>query len=75
MLAALQGGCSAPVGGYAAYTPETGVVQLRAPSSARRNGAIRAPAPATPKGPKALGRQIAADLLRAAQARTSRAMG
>lgn len=63
LLAALQGGCSAPVGAYADSTAATGLVHLRAgvfdPGGA---GAVRAAGRGAE--PDALGRQVAAELLR-----------
>jgi hydroxymethylbilane synthase len=65
VLAALGGGCSAPVGAYAACTPETGVVQLRAAViDPAGSGAVRAAGSSHAEGAEALGRQIAAVLLR-----------
>jgi len=65
VLAALQGGCSAPVGAYAAYTPATGTVHLRAAVFDREGGAaVRASGSGAATGAHALGRQVAEDLLR-----------
>jgi hydroxymethylbilane synthase len=66
VLATLQGGCSAPVGAYAAYTPATGTVHLQAgvfdPGGA--GAAVRAADSSAAAGAAALGRRVAAELLR-----------
>ncbi len=65
LLAALQGGCSAPVGAYAAYITATGTVHLRAAVFDRDGGgAVRAGSSSAAAEAHALGRQIAAELLR-----------
>jgi hydroxymethylbilane synthase len=65
LLAALQGGCSAPVGAYAAYIPATGTVHLRAAVFDRDGGgAVRAGSSSAAAEAHALGRHIAAELLR-----------
>ena len=65
LLAALQGGCSAPVGAYASHDQATGMVHLTAavfdPVGA---GAIRATGTADAMGAASLGREIAEELLR-----------
>jgi hydroxymethylbilane synthase len=65
LLAALQGGCSAPVGAYAAYTPATDTLHLSAgvfdPAGA---GAVRAGGSGAAAAAQALGRQVATELLR-----------
>jgi hydroxymethylbilane synthase len=65
VLAALQGGCSAPVGAYAAHSPDAGTVHLRAgvfsPDGA---GAIRARGSAKVAEAASLGREVAGELLR-----------
>ena len=65
VLAALQGGCSAPVGAYAAYTPATDTLHLRAgvfdPGGA---GAVRAAGSGAAAAAAVLGRQVATELLR-----------
>jgi hydroxymethylbilane synthase len=64
VLAALQGGCSAPVGAYAAHTAATDTVHLRAAVFDRDGGgAVRAAGTAVAGGADALGRQIATELL------------
>jgi hydroxymethylbilane synthase len=65
VLAALQGGCSAPAGAYAAHTPTTNMLHLQAgvfdPGGA---GAVRAAGGDAAAGAVALGRRVAAELLR-----------
>jgi hydroxymethylbilane synthase len=61
VLAALQGGCSAPVGAYAAGTDE---LRLRAIVVAADGGmALRASAGGPASGAESLGRKVAAELL------------
>ena len=65
LLAALQGGCSAPVGAYAAYIPAAGTVHLRAAVFDRDGGgAVRAGGEDAAAAAWALGRELATDLLR-----------
>jgi hydroxymethylbilane synthase len=65
LLAALQGGCSAPVGAYAAYTPATDTVHLSAGVFDPGGGsAVRAGGSGAGAGAQALGRQVATELLR-----------
>jgi hydroxymethylbilane synthase len=65
MLAALQGGCSAPVGAYAVYSPGTGTVRLRAAVYDRDGaGAVRARGEAAAEQAASLGHQVAGELLR-----------
>lgn len=65
VLAALQGGCSAPVGAYAAHPQDTGTVHLRAGVfSPDGVGAIRARGSAKIAEAASLGREIAGELLR-----------
>jgi hydroxymethylbilane synthase len=67
LLAALQGGCSAPVGGYAAGTDE---LRLRAVvAAADGETALRASADGPPGEAERLGREVAAELLRAGAGR------
>jgi hydroxymethylbilane synthase len=65
LLAALQGGCSAPVGGYADHTAQAGTVHLRAgvfdPGGI---GAVRTSGSAGMAQARILGQDLAADLLR-----------
>jgi hydroxymethylbilane synthase len=65
VLAALQGGCSAPAGAYAAHMPTTDTLRLQAgvfdPGGA---GAVRAAGSDAAAGAVALGRRVAAELLR-----------
>jgi hydroxymethylbilane synthase len=65
LLAALQGGCSAPVGAYAAHTPGTGTVHLRAAVFDRDGaGAVRACGEAAAGEARSLGHKLAGELLR-----------
>jgi hydroxymethylbilane synthase len=65
LLAALQGGCSAPVGAYAAHTPGTGIVHLRAAVFGRDGaGAVRACGEAAAGDARSLGHELAGELLR-----------
>jgi hydroxymethylbilane synthase len=70
LLAALQGGCSAPVGAYAAVAPQpqgpaSGTVQLRAGVFGRDGtGAVRAAGHGAAARAVALGRRVATELLR-----------
>jgi hydroxymethylbilane synthase len=67
LLAALQGGCSAPVGGYAAGTDE---LRLRAVVvAADGETALRASADGPPAEAERLGREVAAELLRSGAGR------
>jgi hydroxymethylbilane synthase len=67
LLAALQGGCSAPVGGYAAGTDE---MRLRAVVvAADGETALRASADGPPDEAERLGREVAAELLRSGAGR------
>jgi hydroxymethylbilane synthase len=67
LLAALQGGCSAPVGGYAAGTDE---LRLRAVVvAADGETALRASADGPPGEAERLGREVAAELLRSGAGR------
>jgi len=65
VLAALQGGCSAPVGAYAARTAATDAVHLQAGVfDPRGAGAVRAAVSGAAADAAALGRRVAAELLR-----------
>jgi hydroxymethylbilane synthase len=65
LLAALQGGCSAPVGAYAAHTPATDTVHLRAAVFDHDGGgAVRASGSGASAAARALGHEIAEELLR-----------
>jgi len=65
LLAALQGGCSAPVGAYAAHIAATDTVHLRAAVFDRDGGgAVRAAGGAAAAAALELGRQVATELLR-----------
>jgi hydroxymethylbilane synthase len=65
LLAALQGGCSAPAGAYAVYAPGTGTVHLRAAVFDRDGaGAMRASGEATAGDARSLGDEVAGELLR-----------
>jgi hydroxymethylbilane synthase len=65
LLAALQGGCSAPVGAYAAHSAATGTVHLRAAVFDRGGGgAVRAAGGAAAPASRELGRRVANELLR-----------
>jgi hydroxymethylbilane synthase len=64
VLAALQGGCSAPVGAYASHSAAAGTVHLRAAVFDRDGGgAVRAGGTAAAADAAALGRQVATELL------------
>ncbi len=65
LLAALQGGCSAPVGAYAAHAPGADTVHLAAGVFDHDgSGAVRAAGSGAAAAARALGRQVAAELLR-----------
>jgi hydroxymethylbilane synthase len=65
LLAALQGGCSAPVGAYAAHTSATDTVHLRAAVFDHDGGgAVRASGSGASAAARALGHEIAEELLR-----------
>jgi hydroxymethylbilane synthase len=65
LLAALQGGCSAPAGAYATHTPGTGAVHLRAAVFDRDGaGAVRACGEAAAGDARSLGHEVAGELLR-----------
>jgi len=65
VLAALQGGCSAPVGAYAEYAQATGTVTLRAGVFDPDGGApVRACTTGAAGQAPELGREVAAELLR-----------
>jgi hydroxymethylbilane synthase len=65
LLAALQGGCSAPAGAYAAHTPATDTVHLRAGVfDPHGGGAVRANGSSASADARALGHEIAEELLR-----------
>ena len=65
LLAALQGGCSAPVGGYADYAAQSGTVHLRAAVFDRAGGgAVRTSGRAGTAQARSLGQELAAELLR-----------
>jgi hydroxymethylbilane synthase len=65
LLAALQGGCSAPVGAYATHSPGTGTVRLRAAVYDHGGaGAVRACGEAEAGQAAELGHQVADELLR-----------
>ena len=65
LLAALQGGCSAPVGAYAAHTPAADTVHLRAAVFDHDGGAaVRASGSGASADARALGHEIAEELLR-----------
>jgi hydroxymethylbilane synthase len=64
VLAALQAGCSAPVGGYAAATGGPGLLRLQAAVvSADGTASVRASADGPAADPARLGQQVATDLL------------
>jgi hydroxymethylbilane synthase len=65
LLAALQGGCSAPAGAYAAHAPGTGTVHLRAAVFDRDGAAaVRACGEAAAGDARSLGHEVAGELLR-----------
>jgi hydroxymethylbilane synthase len=65
LLAALEGGCSAPAGAYAAHAPATGTVHLRAAVYDRGGaGAVRACGEAAAGDARLLGQEVAGELLR-----------
>jgi hydroxymethylbilane synthase len=65
LLAALQGGCSAPVGGYADHAAQAGTVHLRAAVFDRDGGsALRASGRAAMAQARSLGQDLAGELLR-----------
>jgi hydroxymethylbilane synthase len=65
LLAALQGGCSAPAGAYAAHVLATGTVHLRAAVFDRDGaGAVRACGEAAAADARSLGHEVAEELLR-----------
>jgi hydroxymethylbilane synthase len=64
LLAALQGGCSAPVGAYATHSPGTGTVRLLAAVFDRDGaGVVRACGEAAADQAASLGHQVAGELL------------